>query len=112
MKLEFGRSGEKRAAKFLKQKGYKILEMNYHCRMGEIDIIASHEETLVFVEVKTRKNRSFGMGYESVTKSKMEKIILTAQVYMAAGKESMAARFDVISIDGDELTHIENAFIS
>jgi putative endonuclease len=109
MKLEFGKSGEKKAAKYLKNKGYEILEMNFRCKMGEIDIITSKDGVIVFVEVKTRKNSSYGMGYESVNESKMKKLLLTAQFYMAEKGES-EARFDVISIDGGEITHIENAF--
>lgn len=109
MRLSFGQSGEKQAEKFLVKSGYSILERNFRCRFGEIDIIAFKDGVTVFVEVKTRKNSSFGMGYESVTQKKMEKLVLTAQAYFASKTET-ASRFDVISIDGGEVTHIINAF--
>jgi len=109
MKIQFGKSGEKKAASFLKKKGFKILEMNYRCRFGEIDIVAKDGDTVVFVEVKTRSTAQFGMGYESVNSRKQEKLTASAQHYIAEKGES-PARFDVVSIDGQELTHIINAF--
>lgn len=109
MKIGFGRSGEEKAAKYLQKKGYAILERNYRCRFGEIDIIAADKNTLVFVEVKARSGSKYGMGYESVRPDKQAKLTKTAQHYMAEKGESLA-RFDVISIDDGEITHIENAF--
>jgi putative endonuclease len=109
MKLRLGKSGEERAAGYLRKKGYDILEKNYRCRFGEIDIIASKDGVLVFVEVKTRSSADYGFGYESVTQSKQGKLVKTAQFYMS-GRAEVPARFDVISIDGDLVTHIENAF--
>jgi len=107
--LNFGQSGEKRAAKYLSKKGYKILGKNYRSKYGEIDIIAEKGGVLVFVEVKARSSAKFGLGYESVTSKKQEKLLLTAQQYMTE-KGERPAQFDVISIDGDDITHIENAF--
>lgn len=109
MSLSFGKSGEKTAAKFLRKKGYNIAGTNYRCRFGEIDIIAEKDGVMVFVEVKARSSAKFGLGYEAVTADKQAKLIKTAQHYMAENGEA-PARFDVISIDGSEITHIENAF--
>ncbi|ADD69173.1 protein of unknown function UPF0102 [Denitrovibrio acetiphilus DSM 12809] len=109
MRLLFGKKGEKKAACFLEKQGYAIVEMNYRCKFGEIDIIAEKNGVLIFVEVKTRSTDKFGLGYESVTLSKQQKLFKTAQHYMVENGE-MPAQFDVISIDGDTLTHIPNAF--
>jgi len=107
--LSLGQSGEKKAEKYLIKNGYEILERNYRCKFGEIDIIASKDGYTVFVEVKTRKNSSFGRGFEAVDTRKQQKLILTAQAYMSSRRET-SARFDVISIDAGEITHIQNAF--
>jgi len=109
MSLLFGKKSEKKAANFLKKNGYSILAMNYRCKFGEIDIIAEKDDLLVFVEVKARTSAKYGMGYESVTAAKQEKLLKTAYVYMAE-KGERPAQFDVISIDGDEISHIPNAF--
>ncbi|PLX67523.1 MAG: YraN family protein [Denitrovibrio sp.] len=109
MSLLFGNKGEKKATDFLKKKGYKLLDKNYRCKYGEIDIIMEIGDILVFIEVKARSSEKYGLGYESVTTSKQEKLLKTAQTYMSENGER-AARFDVVSIDGDKITHIENAF--
>lgn len=107
--------GETIAAEYLRKKGYKILAMNYSCRFGEIDIIAEKDNILVFTEVKLRKNKKFANAREYVTKSKQEKIIKTAMLYLSSfGYEQKYSRFDVIEIyyDGrvDEINHLENSF--
>jgi len=107
--LGLGQSGEKKAEKYLISQGYDVLEKNFRCKFGEIDLIAQKDGVLVFVEVKTRSGSGYGMGFESVTKKKQEKLLLTAQTYMA-GRKPLQARFDVISIDKGEITHIKNAF--
>jgi len=108
--LGFGRKGEKKAASYLKKKGYEILDMNYRTKVGEIDIIAGKGDLVVFVEVKARKTDEFGKGYEAVDARKADKIIRSAQFYFAKRQLESPCRFDVISIDGGEITHIENAF--
>jgi len=107
--LGLGGKGEKQAEKYLVSQGYDIVERNFRCKYGEIDIIARKGGVLVFVEVKTRSGSGFGMGFESVTQKKQEKLLLTAQAYMA-GRPPTAARFDVVSIDSGKITHIQNAF--
>lgn len=109
MKLPFGQSGEKKAAKYLQKKGYSILERNFRSRFGEIDIIAEKDGVTVFVEVKTRSTEAYGKGFESVRPDKQGKLIKTAQHYMSVNGEC-PARFDVVSIDENEITHIEDAF--
>jgi putative endonuclease len=107
----FGDIGENMAAKHLKKSGYKILGRNYNTPFGELDIIATKDEVLVFVEVKRRSSTRFGTAAEAVTYSKQRKVIKSAQYYcMKEKKLQCLCRFDVVAIDGDVLTHIENAF--
>ena len=106
-----GNIGEATAVNFLKQKGYKIVELNYTNKLGEIDIIAKDKEVLVFVEVKARSSDKFGMGREAVNFRKQQKIRLVAQGYLKYKKLfDVSCRFDVLDIMNDEITHIENAF--
>lgn len=116
-KKTLGHWGEERAAAYLRRHGYKILGMNYACRGGEIDVIAQKRGYVVFVEVKLRKNAAFAEAREFVTRSKQERIMLTAQMWLASNDCELQPRFDVIEIyapDGAEgkidLRHIENAF--
>jgi putative endonuclease len=112
---ELGNSGETLAAYFLKQKGYRILERNYTTPIGEIDIIAKEGETIVFIEVKTRTDISFGYPFESVHIKKIQKLKKTALCYMKKQGRESSARFDVISIilkehGNPEIEHIKDAF--
>ncbi len=109
-KILSGKDGEEKACNYLKSKKYKILEKNYRCLYGEIDIIAKYNNTLVIIEVKYRKSAKFGKGYEAVNYTKQQKIIKTLQYYINEKNVKMPVRFDVISIDNNEITHIENAF--
>ena len=107
----FGKIGEKKAAEFLKKKGYKIIEVNYKTHYGEIDIIASKKRCIVFVEVKARESDAFGRPGEAVNYYKQQKIRKVATTYLKFNKKIDAScRFDVIEILGDEINHIENAF--
>lgn len=109
-----GSKGEDIAAKFLKDKGYKILSKNFKTSIGEIDIIAEDKGALVFVEVKTRNNTSYGHPFEAVNYRKKEKLKKVALCYLKNCKKVMPARFDVLSIemDGDKakIEHIADAF--
>ena len=105
-----GNSGENQAESYLKAKGYSILVKNYKCKLGEIDLIAEKDDKLVFIEVKTRSNEKFGKGFEAVTHKKVDKIRKVATVYLLQKKLQREVRFDVISIDKGEITHIEGAF--
>ena len=96
------------AARFLEQQGLKVLTRNFRCRGGEIDLICRNGRTLVFVEVRLRRNSAFGGAAESITNSKQRRIILAAQHYLAANvKTECACRFDCILLDGRTEDHIE-----
>ena len=107
-----GLKGEVQASKFLKSKGYKIIEKNYRTKFSEVDLIALYGDLLVFIEVKTRTTKQFGMPREAVGYEKRRKYVLTAEYYLQTHAEhsNKNVRFDVIDILGDEITHIEHAF--
>ncbi len=110
----FGSAGESAAANYLRRKGYKILEQNFSCRFGEIDIIARKGAYLVFVGVKTRKTEDFAMAREYVTYAKQQRIIKTAMLWLQQNDTELQPRFDVIEVVGEglrrKIRHIENAF--
>ena len=111
----FGQHGEQHAAQFLQSLGYTIVDRNYRCPRGEIDLIARDKETLVFVEVRTHRSREFGDPLASVTRRKQRQIAMTALHYLSRFQlHDRAARFDVIGIMGEgdtaQLTHIKAAF--
>ncbi len=94
-----GKIGEDAAAKYLKQQGYEILEQNYYYNHGEIDIIAMDGNTLVFVEVKSRRSTRFGEPEESITPKKQELLRRTAEGYVVEKNiGEIICRFDVVSI--------------
>lgn len=110
-----GKWGEDRAAVYLADHGYEILERNYRCKAGEIDIIAMDGSTLVFVEVKTRCSLACGLPGESVTNTKKQHIRRTARWYVAEHRmEDRDLRIDVMEllVSGGSayLKHSENAF--
>ena len=108
-----GDYGEKLSARELIKKGYIIKERNYHSRYGEIDIIAEKEDTVVFVEVKSRHGSSYGLGREAVTFAKQKHIIRAAELYLIkAGLTDSFARFDVVEVDLDamNIVHFKDAF--
>jgi putative endonuclease len=96
--VKLGQKGEGLAAKFLKKKGYNIIEQNFKTRIGEIDIIADDRGTLVFVEVKTRENLHYGQPFEAVHYFKKRKIAHVAMLYLKKLKEVPPCRFDVVSV--------------
>ena len=99
------------AKDYLVKKGYKILKQNYKTKIGEIDIIAKIKDITVFVEVKDRQTKRFGMPREAITPYKRNKIRTVATQYMLANKlMDSKVRFDCVEILGDTITHIENAF--
>ena len=110
-----GSSGERIAEEYLKKEGYDILARNFRTRLGEIDIVASKDEYLVFVEVKARKSEAYGFPSESVTYAKQRKISMVASQYIKLNMYFGAAvRFDVVEVYLTEgrINHIENAFDS
>lgn len=108
---EIGCSYERLAGKYLERQGYQILEYNYRCKSGEIDLIARDGEYLVFCEVKYRKNEAKGSPLEAVTPAKQRKISQTAMYYILTGHmQNVPCRFDVVGILGDKIRLIKNAF--
>lgn len=107
-----GNEGEDRAVELLKREGFEILERNYVIWGGEIDIIALEKPmTLVFVEVKYRRDESFGSGIEAVNKTKQQRLVRCAESFISLhGFEGMSARFDVVEVSGQAIRRIENAF--
>jgi putative endonuclease len=106
-----GALGEKVAAGFLKKRGYRIIETNYRCRDGEIDIIARQGETLVFVEVRTKSSRDFGSPEESITAAKKARLrTLAARYAQEHDGLPLLQRIDVVSVELDrkgKLSRIE-----
>ena len=100
---ELGNTGEKLARDFLKKKGYKILDSNYRCREGEIDIITRKKDCLVFVEVRTKASTDFGSPEESVTSAKKEKLIASALTYLTEHKDLPESwRIDFVAVELDQ----------
>jgi putative endonuclease len=110
-----GSAAERAAASFLHARGYHVLEHNFRCRGGEIDLIALDGGTLVFVEVKLRRTLSRGAPIEAVTPQKQSRLARAAQSYLAfSGRVFPRIRFDVISVmrtsARTEITHFKAAF--
>src|SRR3989339_1926380 len=94
-----GAQAEKKARDYLEQHGYRILEINYRCRRGEIDIIAEEGEVLCFVEVRSLSSTKHGHPLETITRTKQRRILWAAQVYLQTHQlELPSVRFDVIGI--------------
>jgi len=112
----FGKSGEEAALRYLKNKKFKIIRRNFRFLRGEIDIIAYEKKTLVFLEVKARKSKEFGLPEESVTHSKQRQIKKVAKGFLAQNNLlDVQCRFDVLSLSFDEkkgyqINHIQDAF--
>ena len=122
----FGKQGENAAAEYLKNLGYKILARNFRTRWGEIDIVCRDEDCLVFAEVKTRVDESFGAPEAAVTRTKQQHLVKAAQIYLSQTKQAHALwRIDVLALtlrhpgesrdprnekdDGFAIRHLKNA---
>lgn len=100
---EIGILGEKLARDFLKKKGYRILETNFRCQYGEIDIIARKKDYLVFIEVRTKTSNDFGTPEESITHVKKEKIVACALSYLGAQQTTAVSwRVDFVAVELDQ----------
>jgi putative endonuclease len=115
-RMRLGKWGEGVAGRFLQEKGYRLLDANYRCRWGEVDIVAQEGDELVFVEVRTRRGTQYGTPEESVTAAKARRLIATAQDYLQQhGQEESEWRIDLIAIrlDGDhkvqDIAHLRHA---
>ncbi|RKP55643.1 YraN family protein [Cohnella endophytica] len=117
-RAEVGRAGEDSAADYLRQLGYVLIERNWRCRSGELDLIAQDGATLVIVEVRSRTNPTrFGTALEAMTPRKCRQVRELASIYLKSRRaEHQSVRFDVVAVtfalDGavQELKHIEGAF--
>ena len=109
-KKNIGNLGESKSIEYLEKNYYQIIERNFFCRFGEIDIIARDGNYLVFVEVKYRKSENYGMPIEAVDFRKQNKIRGVANYYLLKTGYNKAVRFDIIGILGEKITHIKNAF--
>jgi len=112
-----GRWGEKRTEKYLTGKGFKTLAHNFRCSGGEVDLIMTdHDRTVVFVEVKTRRDETFAQAESAITSVKKARIIRAAKYFAAKHKlDNRPLRFDVVTVivpsqDKEQIRHYENAF--
>jgi putative endonuclease len=112
--IQTGQEGERIALAYLQKKGYILLSKNWRFGKIELDLIMRSGETIVFIEVKTRKHNDFGYPEESVSNAKQAKIATAAEAYIAAFKIDNQARFDILAItrvqNNWDIFHIEDAF--
>ena len=113
-----GRWGEEQAAEYLRRKGFRVTDINWKCRFGEIDLIAEDGVYLCFVEVKLRKTAAYGSAAAFVDWRKQQRLRTAAELYLAGRPTGLQPRFDVIEIYAPQGTdtenpgifHLENAF--
>lgn len=99
VKKDFGGRGEQIAQSYLRAIGYEIVTNNWRCKQGEIDIIARHQETWVFVEVRSRHAPNTEFAFESITPRKQRRIAAAAQIYIATNQlDDVAWRVDIIAV--------------
>ena len=103
--LKQGEDAELACRNHLRSQGLKLVDSNFSCRYGEIDIIMLDKKVLVFVEVRFRKNNNFGGGLESITASKQQKLRKTAELYLQQNNRYQNARFDVVSMSKNNQTN-------
>ncbi len=102
--LKQGEDAEAACSRYLKSQGLKLVNKNFSCRFGEIDIIMLDNKVLVFVEVRFRKNNNFGGALESITPAKQQKLRRTAELYLQQNSQYENARFDVVSMSKNTQT--------
>jgi putative endonuclease len=110
--VSVGRDAEARAQRFLQQQGLKLIEKNFRCRVGEIDLIMRDEQMLVFVEVRFRKDQRFGGAAASVGRIKQQRLWRSASTYLMRFPRAPACRFDLVAIEGNDLHWIKNLRLS
>lgn len=111
-KRKLGAKVEQLVSEYLNTLGFTILEMNYRCKQGEIDIIAKDQEYYVFIEVKYRNNTKYGTPQEAVGSAKQRRICNAAQYYLYSHRlsEATPVRFDVAAVLENKITYYKNAF--
>lgn len=112
---ELGQWGEQKASEYLEQKGYRIIERDWHIGHRDIDIVAIDGCTMVFVEVRTRSDNYLISPEESVNRKKIQSVTLAANAYIKIHRVNLNVRFDVVAItvttkDIYKINHVENAF--
>lgn len=109
-----GAQAEARAEKYLQTQGMKTVARNWLCKVGELDLIMrlrdKRSDTLIFVEVRARRNARFGSAAESIDGRKQAKLLRAAEYYLQKNRHTGPSRFDVIAITGDDIQWIPNAF--
>ena len=113
--LQHGEEAEQQALDYLNRRGLKLIERNYRCKAGEIDLIMQERDALIFVEVRYRQSRDFGSALESVTPRKQRKLLAAANQYLQAKQKDQPCRFDVVALNGSghpRMEWIKNAFQS
>src|SRR5947209_6686297 len=112
MSRALGAVAEARAAEFLQDKGYRVVDRNWTCRGGEIDLVCvDGGDTLVFVEVRARADARHGTPLETVVDLKRRRLVRAAQIYLHVKKrQDCACRFDVVAVTGETIEHVEDAF--
>ena len=106
--VSLGRDAEARALAFLQQQGLILIEKNFRCNAGEIDLIMRDEKTLVFIEVRSRKTKHFGGAAASVGPVKQQRLWRSASFYLLKFPKPPVCRFDLVAIEGDDLRWIKN----
>jgi putative endonuclease len=104
-----GEAAEERALRFLQQQGLTLVERNFRCKGGEIDLIMHEGKILIFVEVRKRADTSYGGAAASVTPRKQARLVIAAQTFLQRYKMPPACRFDVVAIDADSMDWLKNA---
>lgn len=104
-----GEAAEDEALRWLQKRGLELVERNFRCKAGEIDLILREGQTLVFVEVRKRADRRHGGAAASVTPAKQRRLLHAAQFYLQRLRAMPPCRFDVIAFDGTELSWLKNA---
>ena len=111
---ELGKDGEDEAVRYLEAKGYRICHRNWRSGRKELDIVAEHQGELVVVEVRTRRNQTYGTPEESINEAKIRRIVSSADAYVRKFHIDLPVRFDILSLTGIakplKIEHIVNAF--
>ncbi len=111
MSRALGAEAAARAAAFLSRKGYRVVDRNWTCRGGEIDLVCEDGDTLVFVEVRARTDPRHGTPLETVRDDKRRRLVRAAELYIAEKQLwDRSCRFDVVALAGELVEHVEDAF--
>lgn len=104
-----GEAAEDRALHYLQQQGLSLVERNFRCKGGEIDLVMQERNTLVFVEVRKRADNRYGGAAASVTARKQARLIIAAHIFLQRYGMPPPCRFDVVAMDGDAMNWLKNA---